>query len=271
MRHVFLILFALLATRLHAEPPCGPDAACEIENGSYHLRVPAGWDGVSPLPALVFFHGHNATGGMIFRAGGLKADFLDQGYLLIAPNGEPIQGRKTRRWPAHAGGARDDVAFTRAVVADAKARLPIDPARIYAAGFSAGGSMVWQLACFAAAEFSGFVSVSGALRRPNPSTNCPNAPVRFLHIHGFSDAQVPFEGRGIRDWHQGDVFDALAQARRANACRSNPDDIEVDEPFRCRSWQDSCAAGAVRLCIHDGGHGLPRGWTARARAWFEDR
>ena len=261
---IALVLFALPAW---AQSPCNTDAPCEVAAGSYHMLIPENAAGNSP--ALVFFHGHNATGRMIFGAGGLKADFLDQGYVVIAPNGTPIEGRKTRRWAGREGGARDDVAFVLDVVADAAKHASIDPDRIYVAGFSAGGSMAWLMACKAAGQFAGFASVAGALRQPNDTQNCPNAPVRFLHIHGFADTQVPFEGRALGNWHQGSVWDSLTLAKRTNQCRSQPDSIDMGDPFRCRTWQDSCTTGALKFCEHDGGHGLPRGWTALARAWFE--
>lgn len=245
---------------------CGPEAACDIEGGSYHLLIPD--EASENMPALVFFHGHNATGAMIFR-GGIRTDFADAGYVVIAPNGTPIQGRSTRRWAGRDGAQRDDVAFTLDVIADAKTKASIDPERVYVAGFSAGGSMAWLMACKAARPFAGFASVSGALRQPNDTIDCPSAPVRFLQIHGFGDNQVPFEGRAIRDWHQGSVWDSLALAREANSCRSHPDSIEVGAQFRCRVWEDSCDAGAIKFCEHDGGHGLPRGWTTLARDWFE--
>jgi len=261
----FLIaLFLVLPSLASAE--CGPDAPCEIEGGSYHMLVPD--EPRENMPALVFFHGHNATGAMIFR-GGIRSDFAEAGYVVIAPNGTPINGRSTRRWAGREGSGRDDVAFTLDVIEDARKKVSIDPDRIYVAGFSAGGSMAWLMACKAAGRFAGFVSVSGALRQPNDTTDCPNAPVRFLQIHGFGDNQVPFEGRAIRDWHQGSVWDSLALARTANQCRSNPDTIDIGAPFRCRTWEKSCSAGAVRFCEHDGGHGLPRGWTTLARDWFE--
>ncbi|MEO0865081.1 MAG: alpha/beta fold hydrolase [Pseudomonadota bacterium] len=262
----FLIALLLWTLPAFANGQCGPDLPCQIENGSYHMDLPASAD--EPLPVLIFFHGHNATGKMIFR-GGLQSDFKDKGYALIAPNGTMIQGRQTRRWAGRVGTARDDVAFALDVLADAATRADLDLGRVYVAGFSAGGSMAWLMACRAAERFAGFVSVSGALRRPNPTDNCPNAPVRFLHIHGFSDAQVPLEGRNIRDWHQGSVWDSLSLARTANQCRSNPDAFDMGERFRCRTWADSCGAGAIRFCGHDGGHGLPRGWTTLARDWFE--
>ncbi|MEM9870821.1 MAG: alpha/beta fold hydrolase [Pseudomonadota bacterium] len=265
MRFILALLFVLPTL---AAAQCGPEAACEIDGGSYHMID--GGAGTKGAPALVFFHGHNATGQMIFR-GGIKSEFADAGYVVIAPNGTPIEGRESRRWAGRVGGPRDDVAFVLDVVADARTRASIHPDKIYVAGFSAGGSMAWLMACKAAGHFAGFVSIAGALRAPNDTTDCPNAPVRFLHIHGFADNQVPFEGRAIRDWHQGSVWDSLTLAKRANTCRTHPDRIDMGDPFRCRTWDDSCDAGAISFCEHDGGHGMPRGWTTLARDWFEGR
>ena len=128
----------LLALPTFAFAQCGPEAPCEIDGGSYHMA--GAESGSTPKPAMVFFHGHNATGQMIFR-GGIKADFADQGYVVIAPNGTPIEGRETRRWSGRDGSERDDVGFVLDVIEDAKTRANIDPNRIYVAGFSAGGSM----------------------------------------------------------------------------------------------------------------------------------
>ena len=89
-----------------------------------------------------------------------------------------------------------------------------------------------------------------------------------MQVHGFGDGQVPFEGRAIRDWHQGSIWDALERARAANECRSNPDEIEITDELRTRLWDSSCAKALVRLDVHNGGHGLPNGWTARAVAFF---
>ena len=130
---------------------------------------------------------------------------------------------------------------------------------------SAGGSMAWMVGCYDGARVAAVISVAGALRRPNPET-CPSPPARALHIHGFADPQVPFEGRGIRDWHQGDVHETLALFRRSHGCRSNPHAIAVGDGWRSRRWD--CAGGLFYL-EHDGKHGLPRGWTERAHVWLE--
>lgn len=265
------LIWALLALPAATQSPCGPEAACAIDEGDYHVMLPPEWDGEAPMPALIWYHGHNSSAASVFRSRGLIDTFVKNGYALIAPNGARLPGRNTRAWPARRDGRdrRDDVAFTLSVLDDAKSRFAIDEARIFVAGFSAGGSMAWLMACEAASHFAGFASVSGALRRPVPETECTDGPFRLLQVHGFTDKQVPFEGRGIRDWHQGDLFESFGLARATNSCRSNPDDIAINGAFRCRSWGASCGEGALRMCIHDGGHGLPRGWTDLARDFFE--
>lgn len=255
----------MIASMPAAAQDCGPEIPCEIEGGSYHLRVP---EGNGPHPVLVWYHGHRGNGSSIHRSGGLQRDFLEQGYAILAPNGHRRSDGQ-RSYPAREGGSRDDVAFTFAVLDDARTRAALDLNRVYAGGFSAGGSMAWLLACKAGDRLAGMVSVSGALRRPNP-TECPGlAGLPVMQIHGFADGQVPFEGRSIRDWHQGSVWEVLDRARDANGCRSNPDEIEIGDRFRSRVWDASCSGASVRLDVHDGGHGLPQGWTSRASAFFD--
>lgn len=248
---------------------CPIDAPCEIDGGSYYLNLP---EGEGPHPVLIWYHGANSTGQSIHRGGGLQRDFLDRGYALLAPNGQTRAGRNPERFffPGRDGSARDDVAFTFAALADAQQRGQLDGSRLYVGGFSAGGSMAWLLACEAGDRLSGMVSVAGALRRPN-STDCSGlVGLPVMQIHGFADGQVPLEGRGIRDWHQGSVWVSLERARTANGCRTNPDQIDIADDFRARLWDASCARAPVRIDLHDGGHGLPQGWTARARGFFED-
>lgn len=271
MRNVILsCLLALATTATAQDVPCGPGAACEAGGGSYHIVLPADWDGTTPLPSMIFFHGHRGSGAQIFRSAGLNRSFGDAGYLLIAPNGPMRAGQGYRTNPARMGAERDEVAFVRAVLDDVAGRLPLELDRIYASGFSAGGSMAWLFACEANDVLAGMVSVAGALRRPNPTDCAGLEGLPVMQVHGFTDAQVPLEGRGIGDWHQGSVWDALDRARLRNGCRSNPDQILIDGSFRIRSWNASCdTGGRVRLVMHDGGHGLPPGWTDLARDFLE--
>lgn len=273
MRWLFVLVAALAGiVPALAQSPCNADAPCAIEGGEYYLSFPAGWDGETPLKALLFYHGHRSSGLSVINSGGMRSAFSDHGWLLIAPNGA-ARDDGVRAWPARPlppdDGRRDDVAFTLAVVEDVARRVPLDRDRLFVGGFSAGGSMAYMVACYAGQGFTGFVSVAGALRRPVPDGPCPAGPVRMLHIHGYSDTQVPLEGRGLGDWHQGDAFESLAILRATDQCRSNPTAIDLGEQFWCRSWDECGSDASIRFCLHDGGHGLPRGWSDMARDWME--
>lgn len=263
-RWLFAVLLSVAASAAFSAD-CGPGTTCKIDGGEYYLRVPAG---EGPHPVMVWFHGHGGSGASIHKNGALVKSFFNQGYALLAPNGFRRSGG-TRSFSAFDGAPRNDVAFTFAVLEDAAERANLDLDRVMVSGFSAGGSMAWLLACEAGERLSGMVSIAGALRRPN-STDCAGlAGLPIMQVHGFKDVTVPLEGRGIRNWHQGSVWDSLESARKANGCRSNPDSIVIEELYRKRVWDNSCARATVRLDIHDGRHGIPSGWGPRARAFLE--
>lgn len=260
-----ILSMSAIAASAASSANCGPETPCEIDGGSYYLRVP---EGEGPHPVLIWFHGHGGRGSSIHRSGGLERGFFDHGYALLALNGFKREGGP-RSFAAFEGAPRDDVSFTFAALEHAASRADLDLDRVIASGFSAGGSMAWLLACEAGNRLSGMVSVAGALRRPN-STDCAGlADLPIIQIHGFKDVTVPFEGRGIRNWHQGSVWDALERARQANQCRSNPDKVSIEETYRVRVWDASCGGAPVRLDVHDGRHGIPGGWSTRARQFLE--
>ncbi len=138
--------------------------------------------------------------------------------------------------------------------------------------------MAWFFGCYSSVPVAAIVSVAGGLRRPLPQTGiaqadgstaiaCPGGPRKLLHIHGFADRQVPLEVRGIRAWHQGDVFEGLSVQRHTNQCKSRPDRIETQGAFWCRTW-DGCGSGkAISFCLHAGGHGMPAGWLEQTLRW----
>ena len=53
-----LVPVLLIASSVAMATDCGPEAPCEIDGGSYYLRVP---DGAGPHPVLIWFHGWSGT------------------------------------------------------------------------------------------------------------------------------------------------------------------------------------------------------------------
>jgi len=276
-----VLLFAAILTASPAaafQPSCDSPDGCAIDGahaGTYHMAVPDGWQpdpGAGDQKLVVFFHGHRGSGKGVLGNRGLVSRFTKAGYVVIAPDGYLFPGRNVRGWPARPreNPARDDIAFTEAVIADAARRLDLPGFDILMTGFSSGGSMAWHFACYSKLKPSAVVPIAGGLRRPVPAAKCPSGPRRLLHIHGFADSQVPLEGRGIRDWHQGDVYHGLGLLRTTNACTSKPDKLSTEGPFWCRNWT-SCGSGdPIRFCLHKGGHTLPKGWAERAIEWHRE-
>ena len=258
-----------------ASAECPPDGdACEIDGGSYYAIAPDG----EPRGALMFLHGWGSSGKGSLSMKGMVNAFTAKGYVVIAPNGTPREGRGGLRWSFHPDwpAARDEVSFLADVRDDAAARFGFDAGQVLLSGFSIGGSMASYVACQAPGSFAAYAPVGGGMWRPHPET-CAG-PVKLFHTHGWSDGTVPLEGRAVRGANardpeafvQGDVFATLDLWRETNGCVNHkPDRFDVGERYWRRGW-DACSDGAVLdFALHPGGHAMPRGWSDMALNWFE--
>lgn len=272
--HTRVVLFCLgllLALPAGAEAPCGrPAGECPVEGGFYRLALPEGAE--EPVPALVHLHGWGASSAGVMRNGAMRQALADRGYALIAPEGVPRPTHGNRDWGVRDGEAhpRDDLAFLDAVLDDA-ARHGVDRGRILMAGFSRGGSMVWDVACHAPATARAYAPVAGAFWEPLPE-RCAG-PVDLFHTHGWADRLVPLEGRSVAGGRltQGDVFLGLRLMRETLGCDAQMPEaatLEADGRRWLRDW-GQCPGGRLELMLHPGGHRLPEDWLARALDWFE--
>ena len=243
--------------------PCGEAQRCPVAQGYYLAHAPRNWDGKSPLPTLVYFHGYSENAESVIADGGIR-DFSDRnGILLIAPNGEG----QTWSYPGSPGQYRNEFDFVRSVIRDVETRFPVERQRLWASGFSQGGSMVWYLACEMSAEFKAFAPISGAFWLPQPQ-ECKSGPFNLLHIHGLNDDTVPMHGRAIgRRFRQGDVRDGLVILRTADGCRSEPDSRVSKSGMDCEIW-NSCTSGkTLQICLHPGGHSMETKYLEQGWRW----
>ncbi|MEO9899863.1 hypothetical protein [Nisaea sp.] len=249
-----------------ATPICGPRDACILDGGSYHARVPANWDGESPLPVLTYFHGYGQTGRSVMAMKALTKAANDVGALIIAPNGID-KAWSVRGAPPN---KRDEIAFATAVIEDVARRWPIDQSRLWVSGFSLGASMAWDIACLAGDRYAGFLPVSGSFWRPHPEA-CPAGPVTMIHVHGRGDKVMPLEGRTIRgQWRQGDVLESFELLRGHNHCKLPEIESTGSNGLLCKEWNDCDGGSRLALCLYDGGHAAPKDWYPRAFDWLND-
>jgi polyhydroxybutyrate depolymerase len=165
-------------------------------------------------PVVLMFHGSSGTGEQFLRTSGWREQADATGLVAVFPTGLRYRvlesGRRVTKWssfdlpgkidpderppgyPEDAPMPADDVGFTDAILADLRARLPIDRHRIYASGFSNGANFAARLSIdrsdvFAAAGYS-----AGGL----DTAHEPDRPVPTSITAGTRDGRI-LEGTGL--------------------------------------------------------------------------
>ena len=258
---VLALLFFTLPSFANA---CGMDTRCEVENGYYLAAEPGNWDGKSPLRLVVYFHGWNDSPEGTFRNKAMVNGVTSRGALFVAPFARTGYWRQIGLGRAEHG--RDEAAYIRTVMADIKKRWPVDEDQTLASGFSRGGSMVWNVACYTGDLFRGYAPIAGGFWRSNPDV-CPTGPVNLRHIHGLKDRVVAYDEVGVyNSMPIPDGFELLARVngvtKESNPVKSN------DERLSCQRWDESESGRVLELCLHDRGHSIPAEWVSHGLDWL---
>ena len=248
MRNWLLALTILLGGITPAQA-CGPDSDCQIGDRIYRVYIPS-VAAESPAGALVFAHGYKGSAKGVMRNTALRQMADDLGLALIALKSAGDDWALPHALNVGPTPPLDEMAYVDAVLADVTSRLPVDPERLMATGFSAGGMMVWTMACERADRFIGFVPLSGTFWDPVPQT-CTGQPGNVLHFHGTSDRIVPLEGRPIADTKQGAVAQAISMY--AGFGGFVPVSGQKLADAICE-MQRNPAGQELALCRFDGGH-----------------
>lgn len=244
----FLLNLVLAFTALTSSAAaCEGQTACHIGDRSYHVRVPDNWDGQSPLPVLLHFHGWARQGDLIVRHGRIATGVVADEVLLLAPNGVD------KTWSFRRPGSPDS-AFARAVIEDAATRYPIDRDRIMVSGYSWGARMAWRFVCEDGAGIAALLAVAGTLSQ---NEDCATGPTQVRQVYGLNDQVLPYPmGPG------GDTMYPVQLWRRNLDCGDGSD----AGPWAARSFLTfqrmtwDCAAGKVVMDVHPGGHFIPHDW-----------
>jgi poly(3-hydroxybutyrate) depolymerase len=261
------ITFAALTLAPHrvlAWPP-GDQLGIPIQFQSvtrqYNVHVPPGYDGSSPVPLVLDFHGWTSSPGAQQSLSGFQQLADAHGFIVAYPQGYDPAGTRLS-WNAGtccdpASTAHlDDVGLVRAIVADIESNANIDPLRVYATGLSNGGGMSHRLACEAADLFAAVAPIACPLLLDPFSACQPIRPIPILTFAGLTDVVVPYNG-GESQPFPGVFFppapDSFAYWVGADGCGGGPpDNVEnLGNGASCDTYT-ACAAGVnVGLCsIH---------------------
>jgi poly(3-hydroxybutyrate) depolymerase len=178
---------------------------------TYHIHVPDN-PGHASVPAIVVFHGGGQNVATIAARWGvdppapIPAGLAD--YLLVFPEADRRLGDEWVHLTAGASGLPTyDLEFVGALLTEITTRayptgscsfpeVSADPAQIYAAGFSNGAGMVWQLVnSDLVTRFRGYAAVGKALdpekadayRKQVTDAGGQPVPVSVMYVHGTGD------------------------------------------------------------------------------------
>ena len=222
----------------------------------YYLSAPPSWDGKRPIGILLFFHGYKSSGRETIANTVVREAAHRGGYLLVAADG--IEGT----W-SHTGSPtqlRNEIDYVKGLLEDLTRRLPVDTRNMWVSGFSQGGSMAWEAACYLGKRFKAFVPIAGAFWNPLPAT-CPGGPVNILHIHGTGDRTVPMMGRPIGPFRQGEVMKSWAVMKASAQCTPAAQSARDIARYRCETWFGCGSGNRLELCLHPAGHEIPKDWA----------
>lgn len=223
-------------------------------------------------PLVIGLHGAAGSANQFEKDYQLNQKGEAEGFITVYPNGVKSNGvLRFQFWNAGkccdyaAEEDIDDVAFIEKLIDHVVAKYAVDDKRIYAAGMSNGGMMVYRLACELPGRFAAFAVVSGSLMVNQPCT--PGQAVPILHIHSETDTKVPFSGgNGLAGYYFHPVDSALKVWSIINGCDSELA-RQDREGYTFYTYQSCDSKSDIELYLtEDGGHSWPGGQKARPQA-----
>lgn len=191
-------------------------------NRTYKLYTPANYNPANPAAVVITLHGLGDNMNN-FSLIGMDAIADTANFFIIVPQAlaDPLAGTA---WNSGAGisgyypnSTVNDIGFINALLDTVSTHFSINPAKIYACGFSMGGFMTQRLACESHHRFAAFASVAGT-RGSGVSACNPGRAIPVAHFHGTADSTVFYTGNTF-----GNDAEALVNFWVSNnQCNSTP-------------------------------------------------
>jgi len=237
---------------------------------SYLMHIPPSYDAATPVPLVLVFHGAGETVLAVEGESNMTQKADQEGFIVVYPRGTG----GTPTWNAgHCCGEAlaqnvDDVGFVRALIIELKGNLRIDERRIYAAGVSNGGAMVYRLGAELSDQLAAIAILSGVLGGKVTASSPLFVPPKPTHavsvviFHGTADQLVPYgggqatAGGGRVDLSVSDAVDFWVAADKCSPF------AQVENLFGGRVIRETHSggnngSGVVLYTIVNGGHGWP--------------
>jgi polyhydroxybutyrate depolymerase len=175
----------------------------------YFVHVPPNYDETENLPVVVIFHGGGGKAKAAMWSTGWIAKADEEGFIAVFPEGTPPDTSRPGRFRGNPqtwndGSEREnlvaakrnisDIDFVSAMLEKIKTDFKVDERRVYATGFSNGGSMTFRVSRELSESFAAIAPVASDDWMENI---IPKRPVPILYITGTADPLNPIDGGEI--------------------------------------------------------------------------
>ncbi len=262
---IFILILGFNPISVHDVHACGPDTDCMVGERHYRIRLPDTYDANVKIGAIVWSHGYRGSAKGMMNNKSMAKLANEMGVALIATKSFADDWRIPGVPRNNDANGEVELQYFDAVLKDITTRYAIDPKRIMATGFSAGGMMVWNLICHRSQSFAGFAPISGTFWQPEPTT-CTTPPASVVHIHGDADPVVPLMGRPIADTHQGRVPMVLEMYANYGGFRDAG--RYEEDGLRCKASKND-KDQILNFCAFSGGHSFKSEFVRQAWQMLE--
>lgn len=228
----------------------------------YLLHVPKNYDPARPVALVISIHGYAEWPAHQMQQSGWNELAEQYGFIVVYPSGLGLP----KRWriggiPNRPSDPEPEVTFISDLIDKLSGQYNIDPARIYANGFSNGGGLSFALSCRLSERIAAIGCVGGAYLLP--WSDCQSArPVPVIVFHGTADPIVPYQGGPSRSFNLPfpTIPEWVEELALQHGCTGSPKAIFAQGNVSGFQYNGNAAgAEVVFYSIAGGGHAWPGG------------
>ena len=183
MYKIFIVIISFFLLGVSEDKKASEKDIVNIDEKTreYYLSLPK--DTSKPIPLIINFHGFRSNA--IDQKGFSQMDDYahQNGVGVIYPEGFKKSWNVGKAIPNN----ENDIGFINALIDSVTSKYNIDSDRIYACGFSNGGTFSYELICGLSNKIAAFGSVGGNFSINQKRVCNINREVPLIHIHGTKD------------------------------------------------------------------------------------
>jgi len=198
---------------------------------SYILYIPAAYNSSNPVPLVFNLHAYGSknTDEMTYTDFRPVADTAN--FIIALPQGDSV----VQAWEYNLGWdnwnsvaqTTNDLDFISNLIDSIKSQYNIDLNRVYSCGYSNGGFMSYDLACYLNSRIAAIASVAGDMIVSHDSACTPAHPTPIMEIHGAADScvtwsAVPAQCLTLQTIHCLPMDTLIKHWVKRNNCSSTP-------------------------------------------------